>query len=54
MSGGVGFRISAAQRVALDRLAAERRCGISVLCREALEGYLATTTKDDQRCPLTN
>jgi hypothetical protein len=40
MTGGVGLRIPADDRAALDRIATERGVGISVVLREALRRYI--------------
>jgi predicted transcriptional regulator len=40
MTGGVGLRIPADDRAALDRIAAERSVGISVVLRDAIRRYI--------------
>lgn len=54
LTGGIGFRLTTTQRVALDRLARKRRCGISAIGREAMVQYLQdqgdTTTTEDKPC----
>ena len=47
IASGIGFRITAEMRDAMERLAAERGQRISDVAREAIERHLEATTNAD-------